>query len=928
MSYKIFRFFASLMLALAITFAGYSPALAAPPVNDNFANAEVISSLPFSTSVDITESTIEPGEPNNCGFLQRTVWYSFTPSETLSVRADTQGGAITGSANIYRTTGTGIFNLQFLGCVYSDINSDSSFTFLAEAGQTYYLQAGVPLFGGSGTIQVNLQQVFPPANDFFANAEAVTSLPFSATPDITDTGSEIGEPQNCYSMQRTVWYSFTSTETMSVRADMLGSAIYGYVNIYHATGSGISNLQPLTCVGPSGGSSTFLAEAGQTYYLQAGVSLFGGNGTIQVNLQQVFPPANDFFANAEAVASLPFSASPDITDTTVEPNEPQNCNFSQRTVWYSFTSAETMSVRVDTLGGAVNSIVEIYHATGTGISNLQYLTCVYSGSPSTFLAEAGQTYYLQASPNGGIGTIQINLQQVFPPANDNFANAEVITSLPFTATVDITDTGIEPNEPQNCIFSQRTVWYSFTPAQTMSVRVDTLGGAISSIVEIYHATGTGISKLQYLTCVDSGSSSTFLAEAGQTYYLQAKPNGEMGTIQINLQQVFPPANDIFANAEVITSLPFTTTVDITDTGIELNEPQFCNFSQRTVWYSFTPTQTMNVRGDTLGGATSSIVGIYHATGSGISNLQYLTCVYSESSSVFLVEAGQTYYLQASPYGGIGTIQINLQQAFPPANDNFENAEVISSLPFSASPDMTDAGIEPNEPQFCNTTRRTVWYSFTPAQTMSVRADTQGGAINGLVHIYHATGSGISNLQFLQCVTSYWGSSTFLAEAGQTYYLQASPYNVGSDNVGTIQINLEQLPSPTMEVDIDIKPGNARNRIEIEPDDIAYPNDDDGKKISVAILSTEQFNALEQVDRNSLTFGSSGDENSLNLKGRKHIPDCRKKDVNKDRLPDLVCKFNINATGFQLGDTVGILKGLTVDGLPIEGHDSVVIKVDD
>jgi hypothetical protein len=123
--------------------------------------------------------------------------------------------------------------------------------------------------------------------------------------------------------------------------------------------------------------------------------------------------------------------------------------------------------------------------------------------------------------------------------------------------------------------------------------------------------------------------------------------------------------------------------------------------------------------------------------------------------------------------------------------------------------------------------------------------------------------------------------------------------------------------------IDIEPGKDPNRIEIEPDD-----DGDDKKISVAILSTEQFNAIQQVDRNSLTFGTSGDENSLNLKGRKHTPDCRTKDVNKDGLSDLVCKFKVHRTGFQLGDTVGILKGLTMDGSKIEGQDSVVIRLDD
>jgi hypothetical protein len=140
---------------------------------------------------------------------------------------------------------------------------------------------------------------------------------------------------------------------------------------------------------------------------------------------------------------------------------------------------------------------------------------------------------------------------------------------------------------------------------------------------------------------------------------------------------------------------------------------------------------------------------------------------------------------------------------------------------------------------------------------------------------------------------------------------------GRCDIGAFEL---EVVNPALEVAIDIKPGNARNRIEIEPGD-------DGK-VSVAILSTSQFSAVHQVDRTSLTFGATGDENSLVLKGRKRVPDCQVRDVNTDRLLDLVCKFTISKTGFQPGDTQGILKGLTVEGIPIEGSDSVEIKIED
>ena len=110
------------------------------------------------------------------------------------------------------------------------------------------------------------------------------------------------------------------------------------------------------------------------------------------------------------------------------------------------------------------------------------------------------------------------------------------------------------------------------------------------------------------------------------------------------------------------------------------------------------------------------------------------------------------------------------------------------------------------------------------------------------------------------------------------------------------------------VDIDIKPGSDPNAI----------NPKSRGKIPVAILSTTDFDATSQVDKSSLTFGRTGDEDSLSK--------CTKsnEDVNGDGLDDVVCHFNTQDTGFQQGDTEGIVKGNTLNGVPIEGKDSVRI----
>ena len=77
-------------------------------------------------------------------------------------------------------------------------------------------------------------------------------------------------------------------------------------------------------------------------------------------------------------------------------------------------------------------------------------------------------------------------------------------------------------------------------------------------------------------------------------------------------------------------------------------------------------------------------------------------------------------------------------------------------------------------------------------------------------------------------------------------------------------------------------------------------------------------ATIEIDQNTITFGSTGDEASLsrcNGNGE---------DVNSDGLLDLVCHFTTTLTGLGLGDTEGVLKGETWSGMNIHGTDSVNI----
>ena len=296
------RFIRTGLLAVALVAAAIAfPALAraALPANDDFANATVIdeASLPFSDSVAIDDATLESGEPSGCYFAGKSIWYSITPSSRGVLRADIGSSSFFDRVlYVYREDNSGFGGLSTIACASPYYNGQSSATFSVEAGKTYYLQVGGFYSSSIGTLSLSLHSIPAPANDDFANATIVGSLPFSDSVDATGAGVESDEPTpSCGYGQSagTVWYSFTPSVSGSYSASAPWNGFYSQVAAY--TGSGLGNLTNLGCRA-FGQLLTFQADAGQTYYLQVG-GIFGGRGTIILKLDEAPKPVASFGFN-------------------------------------------------------------------------------------------------------------------------------------------------------------------------------------------------------------------------------------------------------------------------------------------------------------------------------------------------------------------------------------------------------------------------------------------------------------------------------------------------------------------------------------------------------------------------------------------------------------------------------------------------------
>ena len=260
-------------------------------------------------------------------------------------------------------------------------------------------------------------------------------------------------------------------------------------------------------------------------------------------LANASPPANDQFAGATPIAALPFTDSADTLELTTELSEPLPCWFVSQTAWWSYTAPADGAIRVDAALSSVSANLNVYRAVGGGISGLNFLGCAYFGGSATLSVEAGQTYYFQAEniSGGGQGTLRLRVAEIPAPPNDDFADARVVSSLPYSDEQESASATVEPGEqtlPPGGPTIVASTWYSFTAPET---RLYVLDGSVpcqgASIAASTGDTLGGLSGVAY----GYGSRALLQAQAGTTYRIQLARGFTTcsGTMRLNVRAAQP-----------------------------------------------------------------------------------------------------------------------------------------------------------------------------------------------------------------------------------------------------------------------------------------------------------------------------------------------------------------------------------------------------
>jgi len=790
-----------------------------PSSNDQFEQCAPIFGVGVTVTGSIRGASSELGETSfdsrwSTGeTTARTLWWCWLAPSNGNYTISMEGTEFSETVNVY--TGYGLNDLTLVASQRDGPTGTRPFvTFHATAGTIYFISvAGFNEVAGSVVMQIRAAN--SPVNDDFENRILLSGLNATATGSNLEAATQPqGGPGGVflpsYSAGADVWWSWTAPVSGVFSISTVGSSFPPQVRVYTGT-----NLTGLTAVPSAAWSSSSLPPYGEllTFSAIAGthyeISVDSGQtsvGDIQLQFAPVSSPANDHFANAQPIVGANATVAGTTFGATAETGESSPSGSPvQRSVWWSWLAPVNGTYRL-TVTSSNSSSYSLNIFTGSTASNL---TLVASGQTSynpsgvivVFKAQAGVIYRIAVdSPYSAGGDVQLVIQPVTPPANDDFANRIALAGAPVVfsgTTANATRETGEPNLSYDSLAG--SVWWTWTAPASSNYVLQLEDPDYGPLVQVFR--GTTLTNLTPVSEVLYGGYGEhpriqFNALAGETLQMLVANNNLVAdtfvfSLGFAMPSLFPP-NDYFSNRIAVIGADVEIPANNVGASNEPGEPGANCSIGTTVWWTWTAPSN----GPFTISTQPSGYGLSVYTGT---NVSALTRRAGNSDNVtFFAEAATAYQIVVGECTMPGReFTLRIHPAHPPANDNFSNRIHLTGSYVIGKGNNRDATSETNEPsvsgQYGSPNQHTVWWSWTaPANgkaTVTASAkDPRFAFIDAGVAVY--TGSALTALTRVN--QSQWRSSSvvFQAVAGQTYCLQ-----VASGYVGDIALTINGPKSP-------------------------------------------------------------------------------------------------------------------------------------
>ena len=370
--------------------------------NDFFITAIPISQFGLqagSIQGNNSNASIETGEPNHAKKDgNKSLWWKWTAPANGDMTIETCGSNFDTVLGIY--TGTIVSALSEVGSNDDGCGLQSSVTFTARAGITYYIAVD-GFNGAAGDITLSW--------NFTLDSTPSPSISILPATDITFSGASTG-PFSPVNTTYSVTNVGTGNQAVVINTPpWLSASTQGFTLTPGSTTSITFSVNSLANGMPPG--------------VYSGVIDFGSSARAVVLNLTSGNVSNDDFNNALYIPGGNRSIIWNNSQATKQAGEPDhNGNSGGKSVWWKIRAASNGNMTISTEGSTFDTVLSIY--TGNDIANI---TNVASDDDSgtgltsqiTIPTNAGWVYFIAVDGyNGNSGKLQLNIHSDRPARND------------------------------------------------------------------------------------------------------------------------------------------------------------------------------------------------------------------------------------------------------------------------------------------------------------------------------------------------------------------------------------------------------------------------------------------------------------------------------------------------------------------------------
>ncbi len=264
-------------------------AAAAPPPNDNRADAILLPVFPSNLHGTTAEATVERLDPqvSRCGQVEGTVWYAIDAAPDGTVVATLQASArLAPVIRIYRRNSS---NIEELDCARANAGGKAVVSLRTVRGAGYLILVGRRPGTGDGEFDLRTDLFLPPANDERGDAVALGVPP--ATVRSTTLGATPSSSDGCGMTGGSVWYALTAPASGRVLARLdTVEELDAVVGVYRPVRSG---LETVTCARTDSNGSAlvgFAAKPRARYLIVIGEQPNSSPGEFRLSVQAAETP--------------------------------------------------------------------------------------------------------------------------------------------------------------------------------------------------------------------------------------------------------------------------------------------------------------------------------------------------------------------------------------------------------------------------------------------------------------------------------------------------------------------------------------------------------------------------------------------------------------------------------------------------------------